>query len=386
MDSNNMVHTLELTSESFNKATGLFEALKHHISIQGVVTGSIAGRIFLSKDCSSALLTNPQGIFIGGSPENHLFFVEANTLLKEELLPCRASAGKLDYVLFYPTDNYWEEAIGEVMKDLLPMKSGRMTFSHDLDHVQSSFYDGVFPVTGSLLKQQDLTGLDGVVSEIQEGWPSIEAFEDNGFGCVAIQDTKEGSTIISWCLTDWVVGNECEFGIETVESFRGNGWARKTASGALLLAKQRGLKRVGWQCWSNNIGSQKTALSAGFELLADFPVMFGWNRPLNNLLVNGNHYMRGNSKYGVEKNYARAAWSYAQALDKGSDWNGDAALYWNASCMFYLTGETERAKHYYNTAVEKGWKDIYQPHYHEHVYREQDSEQIARILAEPSET
>lgn len=49
--------------------------------------------------------------------------------------------------------------------------------------------------------------------------------------------------------------------------------------------------------------------------------------------------------------------------------------------MFHLTGETERAVHYYRKAVEKGWLDIHQPHDHEYVYREQDSEQIACLLA-----
>lgn len=109
--------------------------------------------------------------------------------------------------------------------------------------------------------------------------------------------------------------------------------------------------------------------------------MFGWNKHLNNLLVNGNHYMRGNAKYGVEPDYARAAWSYAQALDQGWDWKGDAALYWNAACMFYLSGEKERAKHYFRVAVEKGWKNVYHPHYHNYVYNEEDSEEIHRILA-----
>jgi len=92
-----------------------------------------------------------------------------------------------------------------------------------------------------------------------------------------------------WCLTDWVIDDECEIGIETDKNYQGNGWARKTALGVLALVKQRGIRKVGWQCWSNNIASQRTALSVGFKLLEDFPVLFGWNHPLNNLLVNGNH-------------------------------------------------------------------------------------------------
>lgn len=381
--SHNMIHGKEVAGESFSKAAGLFQDLKHHLSITGVISGVVPGRIFLSNDDATALLTSPQGIFLGGRPDNILFFEEANKLLANELLPNLASGGQLDYVLFYPSDDYdWRHTLDLVMKDLLPLRSGRLTFSHDLNNINTVLYDHIVPINSQLLKQHNIAGLDELLCEIQGNWPSMKAFEDRGFGCVAIQHTDAGPTIISWCLTDWVVGNECELGIQTDEKYRGNGWARKTVLGALSLAKKRGITKVGWQCWSSNIGSQRTATSAGFKLVADSPVLFGWNLPLNNLLVNGNHYMRGDLKYGVNKDYSRAAWSYAQALDKGWDWNGDAALYWNTACMFYLIDEQERAKHYYKAALEKGWTDFRSPHYHEYVYREENSEQIARALAE----
>ncbi|MEW9105950.1 GNAT family N-acetyltransferase [Paenibacillus sp. S-12] len=387
--SQQMAHGRELANEEFRQAAELIHSFPQHLSVKGVLSGVVAGRVFLAHDGKLALLTSPQGmIFLGGNPTAscegaHPFLWEINQLLAKELLPSLASDGELDYVLFYPSDDdVWQAALELVMKDILPMRSGRMTFTCDprsLDHIMD---DRVMPLTLSLLKQENLTGAEELIDEILEVWPSLEAFEGNGFGCVAVQHTGDGPAIISWCLTDWVVGNECELGIETDEGYRNQGWARKTVSGALLLAKQRGITRVGWQCWSSNIGSQRTALSVGFKQLADFPVLFGWNLPLNNLLVNGNHYMHGDERYGVGKDYARSAWSYSQALDQGWDWGGDAALYWNAACMFYLTGEQERAVHFYKLAIEKGWADIPQPHDHVYVYREADSEVIARTLAE----
>ncbi|CAM4269738.1 acetyltransferase [Bacillus manliponensis] len=378
--SENLVHGTELTSENFYKVTDLFRDLKHHLSIKGVITGVVPGRVFLSNDCSTVLLTNPQGIFLGGSAENTLFFQEINKLLKEEILPTLASNGELDYVLFYPLRRKWELIIDVIMEGLLPMKSGRMTFIHDLSDINTFTDSNIYPIDCNLLKQHNLIGIDAVTSEILDNWPSLEAYEEKGFGFVAIQNMNGCPTIISWCLTDWVVEDECELGIETDENCRGKGWARKTALATLSLAKQKGIKKVGWQCWANNIGSQRTALSVGFKLLTDFPVLFGWNHPLNNLLVNGNHYMFGDMKYGVQKDYARAAWSYAQALDQDWDWNGDAALYWNAACCFYLIDEKERAKQYYKKALKKGWINIHSPHYHEYVYREPNSEEITRIL------
>ncbi|KNB71962.1 acetyltransferase [Brevibacillus reuszeri] len=376
-----MKQGMELSGESFHKVAHLFASLSHHLSIRGVITGVLPGRVFLAHDGTAAILTSPQGIFFGGSSDNKLFLNEAALLLKEELLPQLATEEQLDYVLFYPQDGLWETALEAALQELLPMKSGRMTYRHDLINQNEHLEEDIVPVNASFLKRQDLVGLDDLISEILQGWASVDDFAEKGFGCAVVQDTSEGPTIISWCLTDWVVDQACEFGIETDDSYQRKGWARKVALGALKLAKQRGITSVGWQCWSSNIGSQKTALSVGFKLEADFSVLFGWNRPLNNLLVNGNHYMRGDQKYGVEKDYARAARCYAEALDQGWDWNGDAALYWNAACLFYLLGEMERAVHYYRTAVEKGWIDYLQPHYHDCIYREENSEQIRRILA-----
>jgi RimJ/RimL family protein N-acetyltransferase len=375
----NPAYGTELAYESFGKVSGLFDALKHHISIQGVLSGILTGRVFVSIDGGTALLASPEGFFLGGSPGNEAFLQEANKLFSEELLPNLAACGELDYVLFYPSDEAWEDANAILMKDLLPVRSGRMTFTHDMNHVETSLHEHIVPVDRLFLQQEHVEGLDDIRDEILEGWPSIEAYEEKGFGCAAILDTSEGPAVISWCLTDWVVGSECELGIETDEDHRGKGWGRKTALGALALAKQRGITRTGWQCWSDNLGSQRTALSVGFTLLTEFPVLFGWNKPLNNLLVNGNVYMLGNSRVG--KDYARSAWSYAQALDQGWDWKGDAALYWNAACMFYLTGETDRAVHYYKKALKKGWITYSQPHYHEYVYREEDSSEIECSLA-----
>lgn len=90
--------------------------------------------------------------------------------------------------------------------------------------------------------------------------------------------------------------------------------------------------------------------------------------------------MAGHEKYGLNKDYAHAARCYAQALDKGWDWGGDPVLYWNVACMFYLTGETERAVHYYQKAIEKGWLDRDKSDDPFYIYQGEDSGEIGRVL------
>lgn len=171
-------------------------------------------------------------------------------------------------MLYYPTDEKWEAALETVMKGIRPMKSGRMTFTRHLEGVAGPLGEDIVVIDRELLKQRHLAGLEDIIHEIQDGWPSQAAYEKNGFGCAAIQHTEAGPAIVSWCLTDWVVGQECELGIQTVASYQKKGWAQKVAHGALSLAKQRGIASVGWQYWSDNIASQRTALSVGFTLLA----------------------------------------------------------------------------------------------------------------------
>ncbi|WP_226000546.1 GNAT family N-acetyltransferase [Paenibacillus sp. BJ-4] len=151
----------------------------------------------------------------GGSPDHKAFFKEINRFIQESLLPKFATEGKLDYVLCYPADEKWEAALEFVMKDVRSMKSGRMTFTQHLDRIASPLGEDIVAIDRDLLKQRHLTGLDDIIDETQGNWPSLEAYENNGFGCAAIQHTEEGPTIISWCLSDWVVGQECELGIQT---------------------------------------------------------------------------------------------------------------------------------------------------------------------------
>ncbi|MFZ4915792.1 hypothetical protein ACL9RM_21840 [Paenibacillus sp. S29] len=49
----------------------------------------------MSNNGDNAVLSNPQGIFLGGSPDNKAFLKEINMLLQEILLPQLASKGEI---------------------------------------------------------------------------------------------------------------------------------------------------------------------------------------------------------------------------------------------------------------------------------------------------
>ena len=343
---------MELKKYNFKESEKLFKDFRYHISVKGVIDGTVPGRIFTDKNRVSAVAISPQGIFLGGDLSNEGFFKEMNSVMKKDILPNYRENRKLDYVVFYPQNGVEDKALNIMFDCLAPMKSTRMTFSNDMTSLETELPDGIYPVTEAILSKANLPGVDGVLDEISGGWSSVEEFLTRGFGSVAIHENK----IIGWCLTDWVVGEECEIGIETYPEYRKQGIGHRMAVGTLVLAKNRGIKRTGWQCWSDNYGSIATAKSAGFKMLSEFPVLFAWANELSNMLINGNYYMLGKENLNMPPDYARSAWCYEQALEKGWDWDGYPVLYWNCACMLYKSGQKKKPSTIINWLLKRDGK------------------------------
>lgn len=54
---------MELTETKFHSVSRLFTELNHHISIKGVLSSRIAGRVFADYEYTTAVVLSPEGIF-----------------------------------------------------------------------------------------------------------------------------------------------------------------------------------------------------------------------------------------------------------------------------------------------------------------------------------
>lgn len=111
-----------------------------------------------------------------------------------------------------------------------------------------------------LLERKDLKHLESVKGWINSFWHSISDFISKGLGYCLIKD----DTIVSWCLAVFVSGNNFEFGLETVEKYRGNNYGKLTASACLEYCVDNNIMPF-WQCNKDNIPSIKVAESIGFK-------------------------------------------------------------------------------------------------------------------------
>lgn len=373
---------MQLLSSEFPTVSSLFSGLSHHLSIQGVLMGAVEGNAWADAGRHAAMLQSPQGIFFGGKPEPD-FLASMRDTIRDGILPRLAEAKKLDYVVFFPPGLL--RGVEEALRDLEPLRDLRVTLTRETAGLPDALPEGVVPVDARLLSREGLKGLDGLRKEILSGWLSLDAFLEKGFGSAVIAGSAAGERILSWCTTDWVVGDGFEVGIETDPDFRRQGHGARAALGTLVQGRRRGLRRAGWQCWASNTGSLAVARKAGFAECARYPVLFGWARPLNNKLVNGNYWLNDHPDAGVARDLPRAARCYAAALDAGWDWGGRAVLYWNAACLFFRSGEPERARRYFAVAREKGFLGVDRGLSEDdlrYVYHEPDAAEIYRKLKE----
>ena len=100
----------------------------------------------------------------------------------------------------------------------------------------------------------------------QKFWDNAKDFETNGSGYTLLHNGEIAATAFS----AFVHENRLEIGIETVEKYRGNGYAELVCCKLIDECLESGLVPV-WSCRSENTASVRLAGKLGFETTLSFP-------------------------------------------------------------------------------------------------------------------
>lgn len=112
-----------------------------------------------------------------------------------------------------------------------------------------------------LLENTALTGNRELLDEIRWMWPSVERFNEKGFGIAALS----GDTIVCRCTAEYVSRRICGIGIETVESREKQGIAAAVTARFVDYCLKRSIIPC-WECNSDNVASVRVAEKTGFVL------------------------------------------------------------------------------------------------------------------------
>ncbi|WP_106767708.1 GNAT family N-acetyltransferase [Paenibacillus faecalis] len=279
-----------LSTERYETVQSLFEELMYDLRLVSIFKRTIPGEIYV--DCTeqpSTVFVWDRGRSLYAAGCNVDFYKQVNVYLRTQAFPgmVESNSEMLDYYIRYPQSSICIDGLKQHLIDGLHasvVKRRYYMFDLSVDERPIELPEGyqLHEVNLELLIRTDLKNLDFILDEIHSNHMTADNFNERGFGyCILTNDNE----IVSWCLTDYVIGNKCEFGIETDEDHQQKGLATAVAAACVQLARSKGIKCIGWDCFDINIGSWKTAEKVGFKLFKTYEPWFGWFNRFDNALV-----------------------------------------------------------------------------------------------------
>jgi GNAT superfamily N-acetyltransferase len=346
--------------------------MDQHLAVRAILDGTVPGKVLVDRRVrpQAALAWRTHRFYLAGSPNDDGFAQTIGRLFTETIYPGALDAGDEMLVLYYAPDG-WQDRIDDLLPGKLPIQAPRQFYAlrepkHDWrDLLPDGFRLEL--VDGTLLEQRHLKNLDALVDEVCSERPSVEDFLEQSFGVCAVH----GDELAGWCLSEYNSGNRCEVGIETLAPFRRRGLGTAMVSALMEHALGKGVDRVGWHCYANNVPSVATALRAGFAKQSDYAVYMAWFDETTNLAVHGNVCVR-------EGEYENALEWYERAFARGeaSDW-----AYWGAACAAARLELFDSALRYLGDAIDRGFRDVDHMRASDHLTSLHDTPGWAELVA-----
>lgn len=255
----------KLKQGEYKIAKGIFKELNFNIVINSVINGNTPGEIYVDDidDPKNALVWDMMGeLLIEGESDNSKFDMEVKNLILNDLMP-RAKERYVPSFDFYYSKNF-ESKLNLLLDRNRCTKTYRNVYKFEnlrvnwRDNIQEKC--SMVIIDKEFLSREDLQHIWDVKGWINSFWYSEEEFITKGIGYCLIKE----SVVVSWCLSVFVDNKNFEFGLETIEDYRGNSYGKLTAAACMDYCIENNIIPF-WQCNKTNIPSNKVSESVGFQ-------------------------------------------------------------------------------------------------------------------------
>ncbi len=262
-----------LDPERYRKALPVLAPLfSTHLAVRAILEKSVPGLIVVDdiEQPQAAMARTSGRYFLAGSDSSESFPLDLQQLFHETIFPNALEKGEIGFLLFYDSP-HWEAGIDTILKNKHPQKTRRQYYVHQsLPPNWKSSLPQDFSlrfVDAELLSRKDLINMPRLREEVCSEQPSIEGFLETNFGVVLLH----GNEIAGWCLSEYNSGDSCEIGIETCSPYQRRGFGTLMTCALVESAFLKGISRIGWDCYADNLPSSATARKAGFILEKEYP-------------------------------------------------------------------------------------------------------------------
>ena len=266
----------------------LFAYCDHDLAVPAIWAGAVTGRVFADDavPAQTAMVQAGRRLYFGGEEVPPDMIVALAVWFEDEGFP-EALASDTDILAIYGAPVAWRDALLEMLADRHPIRVAREVYEGPTGprNWRAMLPQGfTLRLVDEALLGSGLKRLDDLREEMCSERPTVEEWLARSFGVCAVHEDE----LAGWCLSEYNLDDRCEIGIETCEPYRCRGLGAAMASALIDEAYQRGVRRVGWHCYTSNLASAATARKAGLIKVADCVVYEIWADRTWGLAVNGN--------------------------------------------------------------------------------------------------
>ncbi|MGI6163190.1 MAG: GNAT family N-acetyltransferase [Bacillota bacterium] len=224
------------------------------------------GKAFVDNEDNpkSCILLLNHWLFFGGNVSEECLAFISNEILTGDV------QNRLHILYIIYPNNEWKNALVTLFPDKSKLYQQSLYRSTPKCTGNLPGYNNIVEITPELMSS-NTANLDMIKNEVLSTatYDDMEDFFSRGFGFAPVIDNK----VCGFCTSEYPSENAIAIGIEVLKEYQKQGYARAMTQAFLNKAAQRNLD-VYWQCWKDNTASVKTALSSGFEKVADYPMLF----------------------------------------------------------------------------------------------------------------
>jgi len=267
-----------LEKEKYDKLT---EPLKkvtiNNLFARSVIEKCVTGKVYVDNcdDPQTFYVVHPYGMsLLFGDCNNKVF----NESLRRYSLNTDKTRKKHEWMQAFPKD--WDAVLNRLFEHCMIKSSDNIENKEDsiielntrinfkfnqLKYLENKVKHRASDIVIKRTDKQIFKEMKGSVVPLYF-WDNADDFIKNGVGFSLFCDNKLASTAYSVFVHD----NKLEVGIETIEEFRGRGFARQICSALIDYCIENDYEPV-WACRLENIGSYELAQKLGFEPCAKIP-------------------------------------------------------------------------------------------------------------------
>ena len=253
------------------------EVQRNVLFARSVVEKHLSGIIYVDNvnEPRTSLIAHPYGMLLLMGDSNN---IEFNDRFKSYAFNTAKIRAKHEWLITSSPE--WDNVLTDLFGDSLiktPENSGkeasgtielngRQNFSFNVQKY-AQFEKRTIP-EHDLIVKTDAVLFEQMTGSVipQKFWDNAKDFETNGSGYTLLHNGEIAATAFS----AFVHENRLEIGIETVEKYRGNGYAELVCCKLIDECLESGFLPV-WSCRSENTASVQLAEKLGFETTLSFP-------------------------------------------------------------------------------------------------------------------